>query len=151
MGGMIMNITLYNNTSDKRYVNKALTHIATRRCQLKESTDILRPVVIVKKNNILLTANYCYIDTFKRYYYIEQSTMLADIIQLSLTVDVLMSHQLNIKNLNCLIKKNEYNYNPYYIDNGLLTRSDHQYTIDNIGVIGDDTLHYYIVTSGGNN
>ena len=67
-----MDIKLYNNTSDYRALNKAITEIKTISVRLKDNTDIMRPVIELDSANLPPAANYCYIPLFKRYYYINQ-------------------------------------------------------------------------------
>lgn len=58
------------------------------------------------------TANYCFIDEFNRYYYINDiETINNHLYKLYMTCDVLMSYKDKIKDLSCFVLRNEYLYN----------------------------------------
>lgn len=112
-----MTITVYKISDDRRVVNKTLgTAVATLTAIIKNDADILYPVLEVAYNSSVLTANYLYIDTLQRYYYIKNIKLDRQRIFLECEVDVLKSYYNEIKNLNCVVSRQENNYNTYLND-----------------------------------
>lgn len=112
-----MTITVYKISDDRRVVNKTLgTAVATLTAIIKNDADILYPVLEVAYNSSVLTANYIYIDTLQRYYYIKNIKLDRQRIFLECEVDVLKSYYNEIKNLNCVVSRQENNYNTYLND-----------------------------------
>ena len=112
-----MTITVYKISDDRRVVNKTLgTAVATLTAVIKNDADILYPVLEVAYNASVLTANYLYIDTLQRYYYIKNIKLDRQRIFLECEVDVLKSYYNEIKNLSCVVSRQENNYNTYLND-----------------------------------
>ena len=112
-----MTITVYKISDDRRVVNKTLgTAVATLTAVIKNDADILYPVLEVAYNSSVLTANYLYIDTLQRYYYIKNIKLDRQRIFLECEVDVLKSYYNEIKNLSCVVSRQENNYNTYLND-----------------------------------
>ena len=93
-----MELKIYNNNSNTNVLNKNITLVSTLDFSLKIGNSILQPVLILKNYS---SGNYCYIEKFKRYYYITDIKLLTGgLYQIQLEVDVLMTY-------NHLIKKKE--------------------------------------------
>ena len=112
-----MDIILYNTTDDNRKLNKALTAIKTISVRLKDDTDIMHPVIELDGANLPPTANYCYIATFNRYYYInQQGIKIGRDLVLTLSVDVLMSFKAQILTSTVVAARSSKNFNRYLSD-----------------------------------
>lgn len=112
-----MNITLYSNASEDSRVNKALTEITTLTGTLRNSTDVLNPVIVIQYNASIFGINYAYIPEFNRYYFITGITVVNnDLYQLEMHVDVLTTYKTGILNLNAIIERQEKQYNLYLND-----------------------------------
>lgn len=86
-----MKLQIYNNNSNTNVLNKNITLVNTLDFSLKTDNSILQPVLILKNYN---SGNYCYIEQFKRYYYITDIKLLTGgLYQLQLEVDVLMTYK----------------------------------------------------------
>ena len=86
-----MKLQLYNNNSNTNVLNKKITLVSTLDFSLKIDNSILQPVLILKNYS---SGNYCYIEKFKRYYYITDIKLLnGGLYQLQLEVDVLMTYK----------------------------------------------------------
>lgn len=126
-----MNVTLYNNKSDKRNLIKNITQIKTVTATAKGDISVISPTLIVNFTD-MKDINYCYISELNRYYYIKNFTYLTGKrIQLNLEIDVLMSYADEIKAL----KVNVLRYSsikPTYISDGRipLYSNTKQYVID---------------------
>lgn len=131
-----MDIKLYNNTSDYRSLNKAITEIKTISVRLKDNTDIMRPVIELDSANLPPTANYCYIPSFKRYYYInQQGIAIGRDLMLTLDIDVLMS------------------WREYLLNNAVVTAArssnlPNKKLPDNIPVLANKNVIYKAFTGG---
>ena len=150
-----MNITLYNNKSDKRNLIKNITEIKTVAATAKGDISVISPVLILNYTD-MSNINYCYITEMNRYYYIKNVTYLTGKrIQLFLEVDVLMSYADEIKAL----KVNVLRYSgirPTYISDGRipLYSNTKQYVItfpDNIFNLTDpkDTDKNFLLNIAG--
>ena len=109
-----MQMTLYKNKSDKRYINKTITQVGNiiTTLYLKDDTEVVNPIIIL--DDFPNGVNYCYLDSFDRFYYLTDVTMLNGQIQTTWKVDVLMSYKNDIKNNKALVKRNT-NYNDLYL------------------------------------
>lgn len=86
-----MELKIYNNNSNTNVLNKNITLVSTLDFSLKTDNSILQPVLNLKNYS---TGNYCYIEKFKRYYYITDIKLLTSgLYQLQLEVDVLMTYK----------------------------------------------------------
>ena len=91
-----MELKIYNNNSNTNVLNKNITLVNTLDFSLKIDNSILQPVLILKNYS---SGNYCYIEKFKRYYYITDIKLLAGgFYQLQLDIDVLMTYKDIIMN-----------------------------------------------------
>lgn len=87
-----MQMVLYTNNSDNRTLSKSLTEISTVEITLKNDTDIMNPVIILSGGYLPPAANYAYISTLSRYYYIAgQRIVPGKMLEITLKEDVLMS------------------------------------------------------------
>ena len=111
-----MQLTYYNNKSDKRYVNKVLEPISLQdhsnpvNVALIDDTDLASPIFKVRDVDIYMTANYCYIDTLRRYYFIDDITLSQGYAFLKCTCDVLVTYKNDLLKQNCIIKRQENNH-----------------------------------------
>ena len=114
---MAFTINLYNNSSEPEVVDKSLSLQTSLQGQLKDNTSIITPTILMNINSIP-TANYMYIPDFHRYYYITNIECVRNgLIQISAKCDVLMTYKSGIRACNALVERQEYNYNPYLVDN----------------------------------
>ena len=108
-----MNVTFYQNTSDKRYLTKNLINGKTYSgLIIKESLDVLNAVFKIKVTNdsinlIMGFYNYMYVEDLDRYYFITDRKLLNGMVaEISGHEDVLMTYP-EIRNLNATITRQE--------------------------------------------
>ena len=113
-----MNITLYKNSSDKKVLNKSITQVAALTgCRIFGECSIVDPVFILAYSADNLTANYCYVPEYNRYYYIKSIDILdGRRIRLNCHVDVLMSNAAAIKAITCTVARQSGVFNQYLDD-----------------------------------
>lgn len=113
-----MDIILYSNSSDPRKLNKTITAIKTISVRLKDDTDVMRPVIELDSANLPPAANYCYIEKFSRYYFInKQGISIGRDLLITLEVDVLMSFKGFINNSTVIAERSSNKFNRYIGDN----------------------------------
>lgn len=120
-----MQLTYYNNRSDKRKLSKDITQIALQdhpnpvTISILDETSIVNPTFKMVDKDLYLTANYCYVDTLRRYYFINDIKLANGFAYLSCSVDVLMSYKEQLKATPAVIKRQESSYNTYIVDDKL--------------------------------
>ena len=70
-------------------------------------------------NATVLTANYCFIRELSHYYYISEPTFGKQRIFLPIRTDLLMTFKTDIYNLDCIIARQQEEYNAYLKDDRL--------------------------------
>ena len=94
-----MTLTLYKNKSDSLVVNKQIEALKSQvDFKLLDDCDEFNPVLILKNETAVRTANYIYIEDWNKYYYIDNRTYNNNgIITISCNEDVLMSFKDKIR------------------------------------------------------
>lgn len=86
-----MKLKIYDNNSNTNVLIKNIELINELDFNLKSDNSILQPILILKNYT---TGNYCYIEEFKRYYYITDIKLLqGGLFELHLDIDVLMTYK----------------------------------------------------------
>ena len=117
-----MRVILYNTTSDNRVLSKNIALIKEIDAELKDANDVISPTLKIQRFEGWEKVNYIYIKSFNRYYYVNTiKQLLGNTILLDCSVDVLMSNKDAIKNLTCIVDKQENSstaYSDKYLDDG---------------------------------
>lgn len=123
-----MIITIGTTTNDKRDLTKSFFGVDVT-VQPKQPCDILNPVFILDYNPTFISANYVYCPDFSRYYFISKPPTLLQghRMEISCSVDVLMSWNAGIKNVSALIVRQE--------NAGLSLQTDPSIMIKNYAII----------------
>lgn len=94
-----MTIIFYKTLSKPNEINKVLQNELYLSGTIKSETDIIKPIIKILNTlsfNIF-NYNYCYIVELKRYYFIEDITILGDkFFYIALTLDVLYTYKTPI-------------------------------------------------------
>lgn len=120
-----MQLTYYNNKSDKRYMIKDIQMVTLEghsnpvNIKLLEETSLARPVFKMKDKDLYMTANYCYVDSLHRYYYILDRRVSEGYAYLQCEVDAKMSFAQKLHDLDVLVDRNQWDYNLYQVDDKL--------------------------------
>lgn len=91
-----MQIKFYRTLSDKDHLTKDLQSELIINGTLKDSCDILNPVIEFENNAELFSKNYCIIPDFGRNYYITGMEIINKRLIVSLHVDVLATYRNDI-------------------------------------------------------
>lgn len=98
-----MKMTLYHTDDQANVINKNLLKLREVNIILREMVDEKSPVLLVHDSTIA-NANYCYLESFKRYYFIDNIHRFnAHLVQVRLTSDLLMTYKDKIVSQDLLI------------------------------------------------
>lgn len=148
-----MNVVFYNNKSDNNEVSKELTNVGSFDCELHRECSVQTPTMIVPMSDALLSANYCYIPKFGRYYYIaEMNIFSGDLVAISLKVDVLKSFWNDFKGSRCQAKRSSSKPNYNLPDETKTYKPQPKYyarKLSSMEFTPNNTTGYYVLTVGG--
>lgn len=98
-----MNITLCVTVSERHAIRKTLQNSLELTGALRGESSVINPSFIIEASNPS-QYNYCYIPDFNRYYFITNITSVrTNIWRIDCSVDVLMSFQTEILNLDVIV------------------------------------------------
>ena len=115
----MFSVILQYNESPKNQLIKTVTDIIGVNGTLKNGTSIINPSIIIECNlSDVVNANYMYIQSFNRYYFINNITSASStLVQFDCHVDVLMTYANEIMtNNSAIIKRQEKDWNLYLND-----------------------------------
>lgn len=150
-----MTITLYQCADDRRKLNKTLSAALSYNVSLKDDTSAVTPTLILSAP-LPPNYNYCYIPTFKRYYFIPDSAVVVGkLLEIELKCDVLMTYLTEINNSAVIVRRSSNKGNKLIPDNiPLLAKRQYIYknfTGGDLDVFGSDKVdmntHNYLLTT----
>ena len=117
MAGTIQ-IDLYTISDDNKVVSKHLgTPTTFSNCTMKDTTEVTNPTIRISTSSNLSGYNYCQIDRYNRYYFIDKIETTPDgYWLLHCRCDVLMSYKNQIKALTGTLVWSQTTYNGYLND-----------------------------------
>lgn len=103
-----MHVTTYITRDNPNAVNKTLEEVQSFECRALKAVDEISPVLSFTKQDYEMKANYCYIDAFEAYYFINDK-ILEDggIITLECSIDALYTQRNELLNCDCVVVRNE--------------------------------------------
>ena len=149
-----MNVKFYHNYSDNIVVDKNITQIGNTisSAVIKDNVSVTDPVFILKDftNFNPATANYCYIDSLNRYYYITDIIILTNsVYEIHCRVDVLKTYASGIRGNTAVIGRQQQKsaYNLLLRDGTYKVKANPNYQIFRLpsGFSG----HYHILLVAG--
>ena len=148
-----MRVILYNTTSDNRVLSKNISLIKEIDAELKDANDVISPTLKIQRFEGWEKVNYIYIKSFNRYYYVNTiKQLLGNTILLDCSVDVLMSNKDAIRNLTCIIDKQENSstaYSDKYLDDGIFITECRTFnSILNFPVVFNNDGEFILITAG---
>lgn len=143
-----MDITLYQNISENNRVGKTLINAQTFTGNLRQSTSIINPVIMLNADNPTVY-NYAYIPAFNRYYFINKiEAYRTGLFILTMSVDVLETYKTEIKRMLAIIDKNETVGNNYFNDGSFVLDSRAYNQIINFSNGFNDNGEFILITAG---
>ena len=144
-----MDIIFYNNLSDPDTIGKSITTVTTLSGYLKNDCEITAPHIVIS-NNGAVNANYCYIEAFGRYYFIDKQTILSNNrVALDLSVDVLESFKDNIKALSVMLANSTTDNDRYLNGSEWVTKVKTTTHIKQFPSGLNSSGEYILITAGG--
>lgn len=114
--------------SDTDVIGKTWTDENTIEGKPLFDIDILKPKFVIKGNVSIY--NYVYIPDFDRFYYIDAiQAKTGDLMEISLSCDILQSHAEDILDNYAILERSESNYNDYFNDAQYWTKQDKDISI----------------------
>lgn len=111
-----MQITTYRNASEEHVLDKQLTVVNSDvTAMFKDDTNMINPTIIIS-SLMSKNFNYVYISDTNRYYYVNDMTYSQQRTFINLSVDVLMSFNSEIKNLDLIANRSSSRFNVYQPD-----------------------------------
>lgn len=145
-----MQIVLYKNSSENNVIGKNLTQIKTLECNFKNDVSIINPNLVLYYEAALLSANYCYIPNFNRYYYIDEIIPITgDRSVIRCKVDVLESFKNDIKSLTAIINKQETIADKFIDDGSWIVENKDFLQSYNFSNGFNDSGEFILITAGG--
>lgn len=113
-----MEMILYKSDNKPNVINKNIVQVRTVNIILREMIDEKNPILLLHAATIE-NSNYCYLPTFKRYYFIENVVRVnSRLVKVLLNTDLLMTYRNELLNNNVLITATS---KPSYLSSGLPT------------------------------
>lgn len=125
-------IVFYHNSGEQNRVDKTNflddEHKLTISGVLREQSSIVNPSIVIyyatASNEDAFDFNYCYIDKFNRYYFIDNITSVAkDLWRIDMHCDSLMSYKTEILDNYAFVERNENTYDDKIIDSYKVNKS----------------------------
>ena len=146
-----MEIKLYKTSSPRKKLVKELTDGITLTGTLRGQSSVMSPSFQVQ-DIAVIGYNYCYIPDFERYYYINGINALrANLFELTLGIDVLMTYAEAISNNAAIIDKMQPQKGAMlYINDGSYVNTNKMYqTVINFSNGFNDVGEFILITAGG--
>ena len=146
-----MEIKLYKTSSPRKKLVKDLTDGITLTGTLRGQSSVMSPSLQIQ-DIAVIGYNYCYIPDFGRYYYINGINALrANLFELTLGIDVLMTYAKAIRNNAAIVDKVQSTAAAYnYINDGSFVNSNRmKQDIVNFPHGFNANGEYILITAGG--
>ena len=113
----MINIQLYNCTSEPNAINKTLNAIGDAiPGYFRDATSILTPSVDIEMSHV--NANYMHIGSpIDRYYFIDEIVAVRNnLVRVKGHIDVLETYKSDIQNVKGIVRRNAKDYQKYIVD-----------------------------------
>jgi hypothetical protein len=114
----MLQVNLYNTSSDPRTLSKALTAIATVNVEIMDNNNVSKPILVMDNPQNYRGINYVFIPHFNRYYFATVEIVSGQLCNIHCNVDVLMSYAAGIRNTKTLLDRTAQKgrFNLYFAD-----------------------------------
>lgn len=124
-----MRLRFYINNSEPEKVDKDITEVGSMTGTLREETSVMNPTFRVQLtvDNVSFL-NYIYVEEWNRYYFVNDVKSVRNgLWDFSCHVDVLSTYKSQIRQLSCILARQENVYNLYLDDDKFLVDSKRMY------------------------
>ena len=122
------------NSTARPYGGSAVVKLARNfDCIVRTPSSVLNPVMLIEDNTDgILDFNYCQVDAWHRYYYIDDISLVdgEHMYQVSMHVDALATYQRDIMNSKQYVLRSSSNYDGTIVDHFYPTLMDTSYDFD---------------------
>ena len=101
----MLQVTLYNTSSDPRALSKTLTAIATANVEIMDNNNVSKPILVFDNPQNYRGINYVFIPHFNRYYFATVEIVSGQLCNIHCDVDVLMSYAAGIRSTKVLLDR----------------------------------------------
>ena len=153
-----MTITFYKIPDDRRQVSKSLnssTKIKDATGDIKTDCSVMDPIIEMSYDIALLQCNYMYIPEFSRYYFVNKIEVSTQRMFLTAHVDVLQTYAESIRELDCIVARQESDGNANFYLNDKMFRAHNFKIVKTIDfpstpfMSGNNNVDSLVLTVGG--
>lgn len=144
-----MVIKLYTQTIPKNKMFRNLTNEITITGNVKDTFDILNPIVQFNYNVNLKNVNYAYIPEFGRYYFVSPPIISGKTAYLKMHVDVLFTYKAIIMKSPCIAIRSSNRGNLYFQDDYIQFEEGYRYNVSKFPYRFDAESGTYIICISG--
>lgn len=144
-----MVIKLYTQTIPKNKMFRNLTNEITVTGNVKDTFDILNPIVQFNYNVNLKNVNYAYIPEYGRYYFVSPPIISGKTVYLKMHVDVLFTYKAIIMKSPCIAIRSSNRGNLYFQDDYIQFEEGYRYNVSKFPYRFDAESGTYIICISG--
>lgn len=144
-----MVIKLYTQTIPKNKMFRNLTNEITLTGNVKDTFDILNPIVQFNYNVNLKNVNYAYIPEYGRYYFVSPPIISGKTAYLKMHVDVLFTYKNIIMKSPCIAIRSSNRGNLYFQDDYIQFEEGYRYNVSKFPYRFDAESGTYILCISG--
>ena len=144
-----MIIKLYTQTIPKNKMFRNLTNEITITGNVKDTFDILNPIVQFNYNANLKSVNYAYIPEYGRYYFVSPPIISGKTAYLKMHVDVLFTYRNIIMKSPCIAIRSSNRGNLYFQDDYIQFEEGYRYNVSKFPYRFDAESGTYILCISG--
>lgn len=144
-----MIIKLYTQTIPKNKMFRNLTNEITLTGNVKDTFDILNPIVQFNYNANLKNVNYAYIPEYGRYYFVSPPIISGKTVYLKMYVDVLFTYKAIIMKSPCIAIRSSNRGNLYFQDDYIQFEEGYRYNVSRFPYRFDAESGTYILCISG--
>lgn len=144
-----MIIKLYTQTIPKNKMFRNLTNEITLTGNVKDTFDILNPIVQFNYNANLKNVNYAYIPEYGRYYFVSPPIISGKTVYLKMHVDVLFTYKAIIMKSPCIAIRSSNRGNLYFQDDYIQFEEGYRYNVSKFPYRFDAESGTYILCISG--
>lgn len=144
-----MIIKFYTQTIPKNKMFRNLTNEITVTGNVKDTFDILNPIVQFNYNVNLKNVNYAYIPEYGRYYFVSPPIISGKTVYLKMHVDVLFTYKAIIMKSPCIAIRSSNRGNLYFQDDYIQFEEGYRYNVSKFPYRFDVESGTYILCISG--
>lgn len=146
-----MNIKLYHTTDEVNKVSKTLSLVGSYDLDLlaPENVGEFSFTLSADVNSALINANYAYISSWGRYYFLGEPTILNNgYVRFTATIDLLMTHRSELLQENAIVLRQQNEGNLYIVDSEFPCENRKDYFYKKFPSSFSDSFTYYLTVGG---